>query len=81
MSALAGKVTTILPVVCGGDRLGTLVLARVAGELQLSDLILAEHAATVTAMEMIRHNQDTVEEEARQQPQYKSALGLCRSLS
>ena len=31
------------------------------------DLILAEHAATVTAMEMIRHNQDTVEEEARQQ--------------
>ncbi len=71
----AGKVTTILPVVCGGDRLGTLVLARVAGELQASDLILAEHAATVTAMEMIRHNQDTVEEEARQQAAVQVALG------
>ncbi len=69
------KSTTILPVVCAGDRLGTLVLGRISAELQASDLILAEHAATVTAMEMIRYNQETVEEEARQQAAVQVALG------
>jgi transcriptional pleiotropic repressor len=69
------KVTTVVPVVGGGDRLGTLVLARTTGDLQTSDLILAEHAATVTAMEMIRYNQETVEEESRQRAAVQVALG------
>lgn len=69
------KVTTIVPVVGGGDRLGTLVLAQTSGTLEISDLILAEHAATVTAMEMIRYNQETVEEEARELAAVQVALG------
>jgi transcriptional pleiotropic repressor len=69
------KITTILPVMGGGDRLGTLVLARCGKEFRDDDLILAEHAATVTAMEILRYNQETVEEETRQRTAVQVALG------
>ena len=69
------KITTVLPVMGGGERLGTLVLARSGREFDDEDLILAEHAATVTAMEIMRHNQVTVEEETRQRTAVQVALG------
>jgi len=70
-----GKCTTIVPVIAGGDRLGTLVLARTSRPLDTADLILAEHAATVAAMEMIRYRQESVEEESRQRAAVQVALG------
>ncbi len=70
-----GKVITIVPVIGGGDRLGTLVLGRTAGDLEEADLILAEHAATIAAMEMIRYNQESAEEETRQRAAVRIALG------
>ncbi|MGI6643768.1 MAG: GTP-sensing pleiotropic transcriptional regulator CodY [Bacillota bacterium] len=69
------KVTTILPVIAGGDRLGTLLLARAGRDFDIEDLVLAEHAATVTAMEIIRYNQETVEEETRSRTAVQVALG------
>lgn len=69
------KLTTVLPVQGGGERLGTLVLARTGREFNDADLVLAEHAATVTAMEIMRHNQETVEEETRQRTAVQVALG------
>jgi len=69
------KLTTILPVLGAGERLGTLVLARSGRKFDDDDLILAEHAATVTAMEILRYNQDMVEEEARQRTAVQVALG------
>ena len=57
------------------ERLGTLVLARAGGAFGDDDLILAEHAATVTAMEILRYNQETVEEETRQRTAVQVALG------
>lgn len=69
------KITTILPVLGGGERLGTLVLARAGKPFEDDDLILAEHAATVTAMEILRYNQETVEEETRQRTAVRVALG------
>lgn len=69
------KVTTVLPVIGGGERLGTLVLARVGQVFDEGDLVLAEHAALVTALEIIRYNQDTVQEEARQRAAVQVALG------
>ncbi|HHY76451.1 MAG TPA: GTP-sensing pleiotropic transcriptional regulator CodY [Firmicutes bacterium] len=71
----AQKITTILPVMGGGERLGTLVLARMDKEFSDEDLILAEHAATVTAMEILRYNQEKVEEETRQRTAVQVALG------
>ena len=69
------KITTVLPVMGGGERLGTLVLARSGREFDDEDLVLAEHAATLTAMEIMRHNQITVEEETRQRTAVQVALG------
>ncbi len=69
------KVTTILPVLAGGERLGTLLLARAGQDFDMADLVLAEHAATVIAMEIIRYNQETVEEEARSRTAVQVALG------
>jgi transcriptional pleiotropic repressor len=69
------KVTTVLPVMGGGERLGTLVLARSKREFDFEDLILAEHAATVTAMQILRHNQESAEEESRQRTAVQVALG------
>ena len=69
------KITTIVPVMGGGERLGTLVLARLGREFEDADLILAEHAATICAMEIIRYNQQTVEEAARQRAAVQVALG------
>jgi transcriptional pleiotropic repressor len=43
--------------------------------METPELILVEHAATVTAMEMVRHNQELIEEEARQQAAVQVALG------
>jgi transcriptional pleiotropic repressor len=68
-------VTTVVPVVAGGERLGTLVLSKLSGDMETPELILVEHAATVTAMEMVRHNQELIEEEARQQAAVQVALG------
>jgi transcriptional pleiotropic repressor len=69
-------VTTVLPIISGGERLGTLLLARGNGrEFSDEDLVLAEHAATVTAMEIVRHNRETVEEETRNRTAVQVALG------
>jgi transcriptional pleiotropic repressor len=57
--------TTIVPVVVGGERLGTLVFGRVNESFNDDDLILAEYGATVVGMEILRARADEIEEEAR----------------
>ncbi|MBA4495458.1 GTP-sensing pleiotropic transcriptional regulator CodY [Paenactinomyces guangxiensis] len=57
--------TTLVPVIGGGDHLGTLVLSRLNDEFQEDDLILAEYGATVVGMEILRERAGQVEEEAR----------------
>ena len=49
--------TTIVPIVGGGERLGTLVLARLGQEFLDDDLILAEYSSTVVGMEILREKQ------------------------
>ena len=57
------KYHTIIPVVCGGERLGTLLLARYIDSFEDEDLALCEYGATVVGLE-IRRNQQL--ENARQ---------------
>ena len=57
--------TTILPILGGGERLGTLVLGRVSEDFDDNDLVLGEYAATVIGMEILREKHKEVEEEAR----------------
>ncbi|MGE8079165.1 GTP-sensing pleiotropic transcriptional regulator CodY [Peribacillus loiseleuriae] len=61
----ASGLTTIVPIVGGGDRLGTLMLARLQDQFHDDDLILAEYGATVIGMEILREKAEEIEEEAR----------------
>ncbi|HBW35042.1 MAG TPA: GTP-sensing pleiotropic transcriptional regulator CodY, partial [Desulfosporosinus sp.] len=48
------KLTTIVPILGGGERVGTLVLAKYDVEFNEHDLVLAEYGATVVGMEILR---------------------------
>ncbi|MGC5324127.1 GTP-sensing pleiotropic transcriptional regulator CodY, partial [Brevibacillus sp. SYSU BS000544] len=67
--------TTIVPIIGGGDRLGTLVLARVNDRFVDDDLILAEVGATVVGMEILRERSEAIEEEARSKAVVQMAIG------
>lgn len=55
---------TIVPIVGGGDRLGTLVLSRDRPFVD-DDLILAEYGSTIIGMEILRERAEEIEMEAR----------------
>ncbi|MFJ7976393.1 GTP-sensing pleiotropic transcriptional regulator CodY [Peribacillus sp. JNUCC 23] len=61
----ASGLTTIVPIIGGGERLGTLMLARLQEQFHDDDLILAEYGATVIGMEILREKAEEIEEEAR----------------
>lgn len=71
---LADKVTTIVPINGAGERLGTLILARFAQLFDDGELILAEYAATVVGMEILRSKSEKSEEQARQKATVEMAL-------
>lgn len=75
---LPGEVITIVPIHCGGERLGTLVLSRFEGEFSDEELALAECVATIVGMEMIRSK----DEEDRTKVQRRMAVNAAlRKLS
>lgn len=69
------KIATIVPIISGGERLGTLVLARFGREFNEEALILAEYSATIVGMEILRSDNEVVEEEARKKSIVQMALG------
>ncbi|MFB1081118.1 GTP-sensing pleiotropic transcriptional regulator CodY [Jeotgalibacillus sp. JSM ZJ347] len=70
----AKGLTTIVPIIGGGDRLGTLILARVKQAFEDDDLILGEYGATVVGMEILREKADEIEEEARSKAVVQMAI-------
>lgn len=66
---------TIVPVIGGGERLGTLVLTRSGGRFIDDDLILAEYGSTVVAMEILREKAEQIEIEARSKAVVQVAVG------
>ncbi|MER2088126.1 GTP-sensing pleiotropic transcriptional regulator CodY [Sporosarcina sp. JAI121] len=66
--------TTIVPIVGGGERLGTLILARLKDEFHDDDLILAEYGATVVGMEILREKSEKIEIEARSKAVVQMAI-------
>lgn len=71
----SNKICTVVPLIGGGTRLGTLVLARFDQEFSDGDVLLAEYGATVVALEMLRARIDRVGEEARKLAAVQVALG------
>ncbi|RLQ95752.1 GTP-sensing pleiotropic transcriptional regulator CodY [Falsibacillus albus] len=66
--------TTIVPIIGGGERLGTLILARLEAKFLDDDLILAEYGATVVGMEILREKAEEIEEEARSKAVVQMAI-------
>lgn len=69
------KITTIIPINSGGNRLGTLLLARFGREFTEEDLILGEYSATIVGMEILRSKSEEIEEEARKKSIVQMAIG------
>jgi transcriptional pleiotropic repressor len=70
----ANGLTTIVPIVGGGERLGTLILSRLNESFKDEDLILAEYGATVVGMEILREKAEEIEEEARNKAVVQMAI-------
>lgn len=66
--------TTIVPIIGGGERLGTLILARLEEKFYNDDLILAEYGATVVGMEILREKAEEIEIEARSKAVVQMAI-------
>ncbi|TJY43196.1 GTP-sensing pleiotropic transcriptional regulator CodY [Cohnella pontilimi] len=64
-AAFEGRNVTIVPVIGGGDRLGTVVLSSENPSLGDDDLILAEYGSTLIGMEIMRERAEERELEAR----------------
>lgn len=66
--------TTVVPIIGGGERLGTLILSRLNDNFEDDDLILAEYGATVVGMEVLREKAEEIEEEARSKAVVQMAI-------
>jgi transcriptional pleiotropic repressor len=66
---------TIVPVMGGGERLGTLVLVRLNEVFVDDDLILAEYGSTVVGMEIMHERTEEIEIEARSKAVVQVAVG------
>lgn len=66
--------TTIVPIIGGGDRLGTLVLSRLEESFGDDDLLLAEYGATVVGMEILHEKTEEIEIEARSKAVVQMAI-------
>ena len=69
------KITTIIPINSGGNRLGTLLLARFGRNFTEEDLILGEYSATIVGMEILRSKNDEIEKDAREKAGVQMAIG------
>ncbi|GAA0495553.1 GTP-sensing pleiotropic transcriptional regulator CodY [Salinibacillus aidingensis] len=66
--------TTIVPIIGGGERLGTLILSRLQDHFNDDDLLLAEYGATVVGMEILHQKAEEIEEEARSKAVVQMAI-------
>lgn len=66
--------TTIVPIVGGGERLGTLILSRFEKKFSEEELVLAEYGATVVGMEILHEKAEEIEEEARNKAVVQMAI-------
>ncbi|MBP2100326.1 GTP-sensing pleiotropic transcriptional regulator CodY [Enterococcus rivorum] len=57
--------TTIVPIFGAGERLGTIILARVDNSFDDDDLVLAEYSATVVGMQILYQQSRSIEAEVR----------------
>lgn len=69
------EIMTVVPIIGGGDRLGTLVLTRLSGVFDDDDLVLAEYGSTIVGMEILRERTEEIEQEVRSRAVVAVAVG------
>lgn len=68
------ELTTIIPIIGGGEHLGTLIITRFKKPFYDEDLILAEYGSTVVGMEILREKSEEIAEEARSKASVQMAI-------
>lgn len=68
------SLTTIVPIIGGGDRLGTLILGRLTDSFEDDDLLLAEYGSTVVGMEILQEKTSEIETEVRSKAVVQMAI-------
>ncbi|SDW27843.1 GTP-sensing pleiotropic transcriptional regulator CodY [Paenibacillus sp. CF384] len=66
---------TVVPIVGGRERIGTLILLRNAEPFGDDELILAEYGSTIVGMEILRERAEEIEHEARSRTVVAVAVG------
>lgn len=66
--------TTVVPIIGSGERLGTLILSRLDTVFNNDDLLLAEYAATVVGMEILYKKTVEIEKDARSKAVVQMAI-------
>ncbi|HZW67047.1 MAG TPA: GTP-sensing pleiotropic transcriptional regulator CodY [Pseudogracilibacillus sp.] len=66
--------TTIVPIIGGAGRHGTLIIGRLEDEFTDDDLVLAEYSATVVCMEILQGKAEEIEMEARSKAVVQMAI-------
>lgn len=69
------KLHTVVPILGGGQRWGTLILTRYSPEFSDEDLVLAEYGATVVGLEIQRKKSSEADEDARNLAIVQMAIG------
>jgi transcriptional pleiotropic repressor len=71
---VGNKAITVIPIIGGADRLGTILLTRAHVAFVEDDLILAEYGSTIVGMEILREHAEEVELEARSKASVQVAV-------
>ena len=71
----ADKLHTVIPILGGGKRWGTLIMVRHEPEFSDEDLVLGEYGATVIGLEIQRHKTEEEKAEERQVSMVRMAIG------
>lgn len=69
------KLHTVIPILGGGKRWGTLIMVRYEPEFTDEDLVLGEYGATVIGLEIQRHKTEEEKAEERQVSMVRMAIG------
>lgn len=71
---LKNSYTTIIPIICFGNRMGTIILGRLNLEFTEQDLVLGEYSATVVGLQMMNQRNIEIENNIQQKLAVQMAM-------
>lgn len=74
-AAAPNKYNTLIPILGGGQRLGTLMITRYDEEYGMGDILLGEYSSTILGIEIERRQNQEVESEIRRRGAVQMAIG------